>query len=197
MRRTDIINSLIYRFGYKSYLEIGVQFPKSNFDNIIAEHKVSVDPAPEGLCTFIGTSDAYFDSISSDTSFDIIFIDGLHEHEQVLKDIDNSLKHLSPNGTIVCHDCLPTSEHMQLRDDHGKEWTGDVWKAIAILRTTVDDLYIKVIDTDYGCGIIRRGTNSRYTPTGNYLTYEYYAQHRQKMLNMTSTDDFVQWINTQ
>jgi hypothetical protein len=197
MRRTDIINSLIHRFGYTSYLEIGVQFPKSNFDNVVAEHKVSVDPVPEGPCTFVGTSDAYFDSVSSDTMFDIVFIDGLHEHEQVLKDIDNSLKHLSPNGTIVCHDCLPTTEHMQLREDHGKEWTGDVWKAIAILRTNADNLDIKVVNTDYGCGIIRRGINNRYIPNGNYLTYEYYAEHKQEMLNITSIEEYTQWINIQ
>ena len=48
---------------------------------------------------------------------------------------------------------------MQARDDHGGEWTGDVWKAIAELRVETIDLDIKVVDTDYGCGIIRRGTN--------------------------------------
>ena len=51
---------------------------------------------------------------------------------------------------------------MQQRDDNGGEWTGDVWKAIAKIRIERDDLQIKVIDTDYGCGIIRIGENKKY-----------------------------------
>ena len=131
MKRTDIINAFIQKYGYKSYLEVGTQDPTSNFDLINAECKVSVDPFPRGEVTFIGTSDEYFESISEDVKYDIIFIDGLHHDDQVLKDIENSFNHLSENGTIICHDCLPTTEDMQARDDHGREWTGDVWKAIA------------------------------------------------------------------
>ena len=44
MKRTDIINALIAKYGYKSYLEVGTQDPTSNFDLITAEHKVSIDP---------------------------------------------------------------------------------------------------------------------------------------------------------
>jgi hypothetical protein len=128
--------------------------------------------------------------------FDIIFIDGLHHNNQVLKDIENSLNHLSENGTIVCHDCLPTTELMQERDDHGGEWTGDVWKAIAQLRVETIDLDIKVINTDYGCGIIRRGTNLPYQiNVENYKTYSYYDKHKNEMLNIISTEQFIEWIN--
>ena len=64
---------------------------------------------------------------------------------------------------------------MQEREDHGGEWTGDVWKAIAELRVERIDLDIKVVNTDYGCGIIRRGTNIPYHPLiENYKTYSYY-----------------------
>jgi len=198
MKRTDIINSLIAKYGYKSYLEVGTQDPNSNFHKINAEHKVSLDPFPRGEVTFVGTSDEYFESISEDIKYDIIFIDGLHHDDQVLKDIENSLNHLSDNGTIVCHDCLPTTEDMQSRNDHGKEWTGDVWKAIAQLRVERIDLDIKVVNTDYGCGIIRVGSNIPYEPNvENYKTYSYYNIHKYKMLNVISPEEFIQWINTQ
>ena len=197
MKRTDIINALVKKYAYTSYLEIGTQDPTSNFDLINAECKVSVDPFPRGEVTFVGTSDEYFESITDDVKFDIIFIDGLHHDEQVLKDIENSLNHLSENGTIVCHDCLPTTEDMQARDDHGREWTGDVWKAIAELRVETIDLDIKVVDTDYGCGIIRRGTNIPYEPiNNNYKIYAYYNLHKNKMLNIISSEQFIQWVNT-
>jgi len=198
MKRTDIINTLIQKYEYKSYLEVGTQDPTSNFDKINVKHKISIDPFPQGEVTFIGTSDEYFENISDDVKFDIIFIDGLHHDDQVLKDIENSLKHLSDNGIIVCHDCLPTTELMQARDDHGREWTGDVWKAIAELRVERIDLDIKVVDTDYGCGIIRRGTNIPYEPyVQNYKNYSYFNSDKSRMLNVISPEQFIQWINTQ
>jgi hypothetical protein len=197
MKRTDIINILIQKYDYKSYLEVGTQDPTSNFDKINAEYKVSVDPFPRGEVTFVGTSDEYFNSITEDVKYDIIFIDGLHHNDQVLKDIENSLKHLSKNGTIVCHDCLPTTEDMQARDDHGGEWTGDVWKAIAELRVETIDLDIKVVDTDYGCGIIRIGTNIPYETQQDYLTYSHYSMNKYRMLNVISPEQFIQWANSQ
>jgi len=198
MKRTNIINALIQKYGYKSYLEVGTQDPTSNFDLIESECKISIDPFPRGEVTFVGTSDEYFESIDANVKFDIIFIDGLHHNEQVLKDIENSLNHLSDNGTIVCHDCLPTTEKMQERDDHGGEWTGDVWKAIAELRVERIDLDIRVVDTDYGCGIIRRGTNIPYEPTAvDYKTYSYYSMNKNKILNIISPEQFIEWINIQ
>ena len=196
MKRTDIINAFIQKYGYKSYLEVGTQDPSSNFDKINVEHKVSIDPFPRGEVTFVGTSDEYFESITDDVKYDIIFIDGLHHSDQVLKDVNNALEHLNDRGTIICHDCLPTTEKMQEREDHGGEWTGDVWKAIAELRVERIDLDIKVVDTDYGCGIIRMGSNVPYEPlTENYKTYAYYNLHKYRMLNVISPEQFIEWIN--
>lgn len=198
MKRTDIINYLIQKYEYSSYLEVGTQDPSSNFDKILIKNKVSIDPFPRGPVTFVGTSDEYFESIDDDVKFDIIFIDGLHHSEQVLKDIENSINHLSNNGVIVCHDCLPSTEYMQLRNDHGGEWTGDVWKAIAYLRVNSNDLNIKVVDTDYGCGIIKPGTNNRYIPkSDDFLTYAYYDTHKIEMLNVISCENFIEWLNIQ
>lgn len=191
MKRTDIINTLVVKYNYKSYLEVGTQDPSSNFDLINIQHKVSIDPFPRGAVTFVGTSDEYFDSITKDVKYDIIFIDGLHHSEQVLKDIENSLNHLSDNGTIVCHDCLPTTEKMQYREDHGEEWTGDVWKAIAELRVVRTDLDIKVVDSDYGCGIIRRGTNIPYQTSEDYKTYSHFSLNRNHLMNVISTNDLL------
>lgn len=199
MKRTELLNKLVYKGGYASYLEVGSQDVTSNFNQINVQHKVAVDPFPRnGVATFIGTSDEYFASLAPSVKFDLIFIDGLHHSDQVLKDIENSLNHLSKNGTIVCHDCLPSTEKMQERDDHGGEWTGDVWKAIAKLRTERSDLSIVTVDTDYGCGIIRKGTSPLYEPhTDEFLNYSYYASHKRQMLNVISVDTFAtDFLNT-
>jgi hypothetical protein len=190
--RWDIINYLIHNNAYKSYLEIGVQDHTSNFEKIQIPYKVSVDPNPIGECSFIGTSDAYFNFIEKDTIFDIVFIDGLHQSDQVLKDIQNSLDHLSDIGTIVVHDCLPQAEYQQVRDDNHREWTGDVWKAIAVIKGTIGDLNIKVVDHDWGCGIIQRGNQE----LGQYKTLEelnwtIFESNRNSLMGVISADEFL------
>ena len=190
-KRWDIINALIEKNNYKSYLEVGTQDPKSNFDKINTEHKVSIDPFPRGEVTFVGTSDEYFESISDDVKFDIIFIDGLHHNDQVLKDVENSLKHLNKGGIIVCHDSLPSNEREQERNDHGGVWLGDVWKAIAELRMTRDDLIIETIDTDLGCCLISRGSSEKWDSKGeDWELYTYYVSNKKELMNVISVENF-------
>lgn len=153
MLRTDIIQKFISKRNYKSYLEIGT-YRNVNFDKIKIDTKVSVDPDPEAKATFQMTSDGFF-AVNKD-KFDIVFIDGLHEHNQVYKDIKNSLKSLNPNGVIILHDCMPKNEKMQLWDNKShqfEEWTGDTWKSYYKALNEIG-YKVYVLDTDYGCGII-------------------------------------------
>lgn len=195
--RQNIINNLIVKYNYKSYLEVGTQNPSSCFDAIKCENKFCIEPFPwdsidKSKINFIGTSDDYFESIkNSDITYDIVFIDGLHHDDQVLRDIDNSLKHLSENGTIIVHDCLPKTESQQERNDHGGVWLGDVWKAIAYLRINRDDISIQVIDTDLGCGIIKRGYNKKWiVDSDDWKTYDYYNSNKKELMNIISVQDW-------
>jgi hypothetical protein len=190
--RWDIINYLVDRNNYKSYLEIGVQDYNSNCARINVEYKVAVDPFPRGKCDFVGTSDQYFESVSEDVNFDIIFIDGLHHSEQVVKDIENSLKHLNDKGTIVVHDCLPENFNNQVRIDHGGEWTGDVWKAIVYFKGRRDDLNIKVVNHDWGCGIIQRGYQKLISKLElNEITWSLYEDKRDDILSVITEQQFL------
>ena len=98
-KRSEVINFLILKNNYNSYLEIGIRDPSVNFYKIKCSYKDGVDPA--GKCNYPVTSDEFFDKIDKNKKYDIIFIDGLHVCEQVLKDVNNSLDHLSFNGTIT------------------------------------------------------------------------------------------------
>ena len=108
MERFNIINNLIKKNKYKSYLEIGTQHGNA-FRNIDIPYKICVDPDKqfEGL-THEMTSDEFFEQ--NKEMFDIIFVDGLHTEEQATIDIKNSLKVLNKNGSIIVHDCLPHCE---------------------------------------------------------------------------------------
>ena len=95
MNRVSIINSLIEKNNYKTYLEIGVRNPDDCLNHINCELKHGVDPGVEGNypVTFNMTSDEFFEINKS--TYDIIFIDGLHIDEQVERDIINGLKTFS------------------------------------------------------------------------------------------------------
>lgn len=120
--RTDVINYFIKYRNYRTYLEIGVD-DGINFMNVDCSEKIGVDPSFAKLHTSARpycvrmTSDEFFNSIPTDQLFDIIFIDGDHTYEQVVKDIANSKKHLSANGVIIMHDVYVFDEKQTVYND--------------------------------------------------------------------------------
>ncbi len=67
------------------------------------------------------TSDEFF--ATNDRHFDVIFVDGLHESEQVLKDVSAALDILNPNGFVFMHDCNPRFQEIQVRPRRNVLWT--------------------------------------------------------------------------
>lgn len=189
MNRVEIINGLIKKNNYKNYLEIGCQKDKT-FNSINCENKIGIDIERGGTIKI--SSDDYFKSIeNSDIEFDIIFIDGSHEKEQVLKDIKNSLKYLSKLGTIIMHDCLPTSFEMQKVPRISKVWTGNVWEAFVEMRKNRITLEMCTIDVDYGCGIIKFGTQEKLTIKGK-IDYINFEKNKKEWMNIISWEEFKQ-----
>jgi hypothetical protein len=131
------------------YLEIGVEYG-TTFDNIDTENKVGVDPDPkvDGENIIKKTSDEFFET--NDDTFDVIFIDGMHQSEYVLRDFNNSIRCLNDDGIIFIDDILPICEEEQLKIPtnpkyengimkYSQPWTGDVWKFIYHLLTCYSD----------------------------------------------------------
>ena len=181
MNRAEVLQKIIDKSGANIYLEIGVD-KLETFREIKVKRKIAVDPI---LNTFSSkaieefekksiylvphTSDYFFKHYKLYKGVDVVFIDGLHTYQQALRDINNSLENLNKKGIIVVHDCLPPNAtaaypaesfshavSLNLPDWTG-EWCGDAWKSICYLRSLRKDLYVFVLDTDYGLGIITRG----------------------------------------
>ncbi len=142
-----VINHIIKTRGYTSYLEIGAH-EGHTFNNIECSDKECIDP----IIYFNGvthnmTSDEFFETNSK--KYDIIFVDGFHLDEQVSRDINNSLKHLSRDGVVICHDCIPPYI----------EWTtkfycGDGFKSIVRKSREDNNLNMKLINCDVGFCLI-------------------------------------------
>ena len=193
--RYDIINRLIKAFDYKNYLEIGVS-DGANFVEIECENKVSVDPQQLGYTTHQMTSDEYFEQLPDDVKFDIIFIDGLHLWEQCYRDIENSLKHLSPNGIIICHDMNPLEESFQSRKPYNCYlWNGDVWRAFIKIRSEHNDLFTCMIeDCDTGLGVITWGNNEPIeleTPVEKLSYTDDFCKNKAFLMNTTTINNFM------
>jgi hypothetical protein len=195
IKRFDILNYLIDKYKLINYLEIGV-FKGENIREVKALYKNGVDPGVEGYVVpevdYPMTSDEFFDLIKEheDIKYDLIFIDGLHEYSQVKKDIENSLKHLQPNGFIVMHDCNPVSYDAQIPNRKTIAWNGDVWKSFVEFKQNNPTFECCVVDTDFGVGVIKNNGEPFLTLPLIDLDYQTFDLDRKKYLNLINWDEF-------
>lgn len=191
-RKHELLNYLIIKNNYRRYLEIGVANPVKNYDLISVPFKFAVDPKfirfPIGQ-SFSGTSDKFFEW--NDSKFDIIFIDGLHEADQVYRDIENSFDILLPGGTIVMHDCLPRNEAEQKVPQIQGTWTGDVWKAFVLFREKNPYIRMMVVNMDFGMGVLTRSSSPVNFKARKALTYSNFQKHYKEWLNLVSVEEFL------
>lgn len=228
MNRISLINLLLAEIKGGSYLEIGVRDGKT-ISKIVSKSKVGVDPAYNlkrdlalkevmGLNNFKlfkQTSDVFFKNEAKKVfpyGVDLVFIDGLHNYEQSLRDVINSLKFLNPNGFLVLHDCNPKgaaqaypiqnsyNEVIEVLRNEGiegwtGEWNGDVWKTIVHLRAFHPELNVRTIDADQGLGVISFGQNENLLQVGkdqlDNAGFELLENNRIEFLGLISVNDFL------
>lgn len=197
--RTELLNFLATRYNLTRYLEIGVQNPENNFNKIICEDKLSVDPDPNAKADQKRTSDDFFaytqmhiliNPPGTFKFYDLIFIDGLHHADQAKRDFENALQVLSPNGFIVLHDCNPPEEQFTHVPRDTKIWYGDVYK----LAVTISDRMKTTVDIDCGCCVIwPRNLNILFstTPETKNISWDHFNANRKTLLNLISSEDFI------
>jgi hypothetical protein len=143
--RIELINYLLDKRNVSRYLEISMRDQIAEFRYVQSNYKKLVSPQ---------TYQAFFQNNTE--KFDIIFIDGLHTEEQVLKDLHHAFACLATNGMIILHDCMPPDAWHQRNFSEYKEgenWNGDVWK-VALRIFNNSDHKCTLLDLDWGCGII-------------------------------------------
>jgi hypothetical protein len=175
---TDLLNYIAKKIKAESYLEIGVKNPALNFDKIEVANKLGVDPVVARHDILPVTSDEYFKTWK-EQKFDLIFIDGLHEAQQVKRDIINSFNALNPGGIIVIHDCNPLERVHTLIPRKQTIWTGDVYKTICQITS-----HKFTVDFDYGCCVIREEP----TFDSSFISWETFNEERKVLLNLVSVE---------
>ena len=158
LETSELINCIAKRIDAHSYLEIGVETGLT-FNQVNVFQKTGVDPRFQfdyqgdlraNLSFHEITSDEFFKKLAKneikDQKFDLVFIDGLHVFEQVVKDFMNVINHMNLGGVIVIDDTVPIDEFSalpsqkdcyRLRIESGRHndgsWHGDVYKLIYVL----------------------------------------------------------------
>ncbi len=187
-----VVNTYVQKYKYKTYLEIGI-YKKKVFDYVGCKYKSGVDPVMESEYKMM--SDEFFKVINDDLRYDLIFIDGNHVEDFAERDIKNSLDHLAEGGTILVHDCNPTSKFLQREYVEGMDppWSGQVWRAFLDIKLRRNDLEMYVIDFDTGIGVIRRGQSDPIEDMIVFsdVSYEFYDENREKLMDLHTVD---QWL---
>lgn len=187
--RTQIINIIIAKYGFQSYLEIGVANPETNFNKIRVKYKESVDSSQyySSSYTHNMTSDEFFKDHIGDNKFDVIFIDGEHTENQVYKDTYNSINHLNKNGFIVLHDCNPLTEGHIITNN------GTVYKGFIKLKKELKDWSCFIIDEDEGCGIItKRKLLENKILDISVISWSDFSENRDELLQLITFDEFLE-----
>ena len=162
------VHAVVTRKSARGYLEIGVRDGETLA--LIDAPSIGVDPLFNIQMNAIGrkkkmflfqmTSDDFFREydprVLLASPIDVVFLDGLHQFEYLLRDFINSEAVCHRDSVIMLDDCLPNNAEMTERTFNpaareNKElanwWTGDVWKVVKILKKYRPDLHVSATDT--------------------------------------------------
>jgi len=161
-----LLEELHRRLSPRAYLEIGVNEGDSLRLAQPSTRSVGIDPEPRlrdpvDADVFALTSDEFFarydlGEVFEGAPLDLVFIDGMHLFEYVLRDLINVGRYAAPTTTVLLHDCYPISAETATREHQTYLWTGDVWKVVLCLKEVCPEVDVRVVDAPpAGLGIVR------------------------------------------
>ena len=98
------------------------------------------------------STDDYFEKLSKDELFDMIFIDADHSFEQSKKDFVNASRHLIDDGFIFLHDTYPYDPKF-----FEPEWCNDAYRTpLWIKQNMIDEFEIVTLPFNPGLTIVKK-----------------------------------------
>jgi hypothetical protein len=224
VKKFDIINAIGRRYGLRNYLEVctpstGLTFglvddgwftvkhrfvyncPEHVDDGLAYTYRTAHLSSHEILRT-IGTA------IGGARPYDVIFIDAWHTLACAQGDLANAWKLLRDGGFMVVHDCNPERQDMTSPEFQVGEWCGVSYRAYIDFVIGRNDLSYCTVDTDYGCGVIRKDpighdSDGIVSEADDVLRlgwmiaredsdtcYNFFHENRPRLLNLVSVDRF-------
>lgn len=181
MSKNLLIQALIDKYGYRTYLELGC-FDNHNFNLIQIPNKTGVDIRTGGTLRL--STNQFFKC--NRQKYDIIFIDADHTYEASRSDLAKSLKILNDRGCIVLHDTMPIDAQ-----DQAPSWNGEVWRTVVEYRSR-SDLQIITVNTDFGCTLIfQNPENNCSTILIRNPTFEQFRDNKQTWMNLCEPSQLI------
>lgn len=160
----EIIQHLASWIKPVNYLEIGVRHGSVyKLINKYCKNCYLVDVKfldidySDNTIKFEMTSDNFFQIIDTSIKFDLVFIDGDHSKEQVLKDFLNAKDMVVDDGFIILHDTYPCNEWMEL-----PRHSNNAWEAVLDIKQKYrDDWEIVTLPFNPGLTIMKKMKNNK------------------------------------
>jgi hypothetical protein len=166
--KAEIINHLAAVHSFRRYLEVccsstGWKFSRIDRTRLEAYRLMyrCADHVSDGFAVDFRSGDADISCCLREINgrglvYDVVLVDPFHEYETSLRDIAAAFELIEPGGYLVVHDCLPPEQSLAGPRYQEGEWCGVTYKAYLDFVTGRDDLVYYTVDTDYGCGVIRK-----------------------------------------
>jgi hypothetical protein len=170
--KADLVNKLSAIHGYRIYFEIctpttGNMYGAIDRARYATCHRLMYRcPAGfnDGLpidfrSSNLDISECVKAARAKELKYDVILVDPFHEYEPSARDLSEAVNLLNPIGTIIVHDCFPRDATIAVPECIDGDWCGVTYKAYLNFVLARKDLIFCTVDTDYGCGVIRRNVS--------------------------------------
>jgi len=159
MNQLDLLRVIFHCCGYRTFLELGVRDGLTLSEiSKSATYAVGVDlndqRKDQSTSLFLGLTDDFF--AFNRRKFDLIFIDASRDFGAVATDLQNSLNHLHPFGTVVVNNTDPKEAALL-----NSEMCGDAYK-INTLLANPDLMWCVLPSNEAGVTLVRRRSAMRH-----------------------------------
>jgi len=180
LSKAGMINHLAGVHGYRRYLELctpstGLQYARIDRSKLLTCTRLMYrcsDDYDDGMVVDHRSADLDIAGCLQEirrkgqAPFDIALIDSYHEYGTSWRDLVEGFHLLRPGGTLMVHDCLPPTAEIAGPEFESGAWCGVTYQAFIDFVSSRDDLAFYTVDTDYGCGVVRKlaGPSAAHRP---------------------------------
>jgi hypothetical protein len=217
LRKYEIINALITKYKYKSYLEICTPTTGRRFRRVCREkletchllvYRNPESSDDDGMITFQSRDEAIEHLIAPGSQYDLVFADSWHTYACTARDIALAFSLVKPGGILVVHDCAPQHKERSSPEFRPDGWTGVSYCAYVDFLLANPGLAYYTVDTDFGCGVVRKdsrapGWTPQYALTStaaeqwrrersrNANMFDVFEKYKRELLNLISVEEFL------
>jgi hypothetical protein len=221
LQKYDIVNILARKHGYQRYLEIctpttGWKFAKIDKRAFQVCHRLIYrcpDDFEDGQeINFRSRGESSENLLDPRFKYDVVFVDPWHTFDCSLRDLHLGLAALAEGATMVVHDCCPAEAECVTPQYKEGGWCGVTYCAYVDFLLGRSDLVYCTVNTDFGCGVVRRRRQGekwmpaceltdkikgewRQRRSQSLDTFDFFRAHRRELLNLVSAQEFLEAEN--